>query len=246
MTDLTQASSANILIQQMQEQDFALLQRHLERVSIGFRECLFEANKPIEFVHFLEDGVASVTDPQRDGDEIEIGLFGREGFSGTAILLAVERTPHRSFLQVGDGVPALRIASDRLKDACEQSTTLRTLLLRYVQTFTVQAAQGSAANAHYGVPQRLARWLLMCHDRVGGDVLDLTHEFMSMMLGVRRAGVTIALHTLEGTGAIRATRGRVLVVDRDRLGELAGDCYGRPEDEYSRLIAPFGKSQRLS
>jgi CRP-like cAMP-binding protein len=83
----------------------------------------------------------------------------------------------------------------------------------------------------------------MCHDRVSGEVLELTHEFMAMMLGVRRAGVTVALHTLEGTGAIRATRGRVMVVDRERLEDLAGDSYGRPEAEYSRIIAPFGKSK---
>jgi CRP-like cAMP-binding protein len=194
-------------------------------------------------VHFLEDGVGSVTDPQRDGNQVEIGLYGREGFSGTSVVLGVESTPHRSFLQVGEGVPALKIGTRRLVEACRQSADLHNLLLRYVQTFNIQAAQGSAANALYEVPQRLARWLLMCHDRVSGDIIELTHEFMAMMLGVRRAGVTVALHTLEGTGAIRATRGRVLVVLRERLEELAGDSYGRPESEYSRIIAPFGKSR---
>jgi CRP-like cAMP-binding protein len=242
MSDIQQRSSANILVTQFQEQDFASLQPHLERVTLGFRQPFYESGQPIEHVHFLEEGVGSVTDPQPDGDEIEIGLYGREGFSGTAVLLGVESTPHRSFLQVGDGVPALRIETRRLVDACRQSADLQNLLLRYIQTFTIQAAQSAAANAHYEVPQRLARWLLMCHDRVSGEVIELTHEFMAMMLGVRRAGVTVALHTLEGTGAIRATRGRVMVVDRERLEELAGDCYGRPEAEYSRIIAPFGKS----
>jgi CRP-like cAMP-binding protein len=242
MSDIQQRSSANILINQLQEQDFNLLQPHLERVSLGLRHPFYESGMPIEHVHFLEDGVGSVTDPQPDGDEIEIGLFGREGLAGTAVLLGVESTPHRSFLQVGDGVPALRIEAHRLSEASRQSADLRSLLLRYVQTFTIQAAQGSAANAHYEVPQRLARWLLMCHDRVSGEVIELTHQFMAMMLGVRRAGVTVALHTLEGTGAIRASRGRVMVVDRERLEEIGGDCYGRPEAEYSQLIAPFGKS----
>jgi CRP-like cAMP-binding protein len=227
----------------MREQDFALLQPDLERLAIPFRQPFYESHRPIEHVYFIEDGVASVTDPQADGDEIEIGLYGREGLSGTAVLLGVASTPHRSYLQVGDGIPALRIETPRLLDACRQSPDLQNLLLRYVQTFTVQAAQGSAANAHYEVPQRLSRWLLMCHDRVSGDLLELTHEFMAMMLGVRRAGVTVALHTLEGTGAIRASRGRVMVLDRERLEELAGDCYGRPEAEYRRIIAPFGKSR---
>jgi CRP-like cAMP-binding protein len=238
-----QKNLANILIGQMSEQEFALLQPNLERVAVAFRQPFFEAGQRIKHVYFLEDGVASVTDPQADGDEIEIGLYGREGFSGMAVLLGVESTPHRSYLQVGDGVPAFRIETSRLLDACSQSPSLQNLLLRYVQTFTVQAAQGSAANAHYEVPQRLSRWLLMCHDRVSGDLLELTHEFMAMMLGVRRAGVTVALHTLEGTGAIRASRGRVVVMNRERLEELAGDCYGRPEAEYRSIIAPFGRSK---
>jgi CRP-like cAMP-binding protein len=221
MSDVSQRSSANILIAHMREQDFALLQPDLERLTIGFRQPFYESHRPIEHIYFIEEGVASVTDPQADGDEIEIGLYGREGFSGTAVLLGVESTPHRSYLQVGDAVPALRIETPRLLNACRQSPDLQNLLLRYVHTFTVQAAQGSAANARYEVPQRLSRWLLMCHDRVSGDVLELTHEFMAMMLGVRRAGVTVALHTLEGTGAIRASRGRVMVVDRERLEELA-------------------------
>lgn len=242
MTFIQQTSSANILVAQLERQDFALLQPHLERVAVGFRQSLYESNQPIEHAYFFEDGVGSVTDPQPDGDEIEIGLYGREGFAGTPLLLGVESTPHRSFLQVGNDVPALRIEARRLLDACEQSVGLRTLLLRYVQTFNIQAAQGSAANAHYEVPQRLSRWLCMCHDRVSGDLIELTHEFMAMMLGVRRAGVTVALHTLEGTGAIRATRWRVLVVNRELLQDLAGDCYGRPEAEYSRIIAPFGKA----
>jgi CRP-like cAMP-binding protein len=243
MTNLSRTSSGNLLIRSLDANDFALLRPHLERVSLGHRQPLYEADTPIDYAYFLEDGVGSVTAPQSDGDEVEIGLYGREGFAGTPLVLGADRTPHRSFIQLGDEVPALRIGARHLVEACDRSTSLRNLLLRYVQTFAVQAAQGSAANAHFEVPQRLARWLLMCHDRVDGDVLELTHEFMAMMLGARRAGVTVALHTLEGTGAIRATRGRIAVVDRHRLHELAADCYGGPEAEYSRLIAPFGKSQ---
>jgi CRP-like cAMP-binding protein len=241
MSDQQTTSSSNLLLRTLGAEDLARLQPHLEPVTLGFREPLYEAGKRIAFAHFLEDGVASVTDPQADGDEVEVGLYGYEGFSGIPLVLGVDCTPHRSFIQVGDGLPALRIAAEPLVEACNQSLGIRTLLLRHVHTFAVQAAQGSAANAHFEVTERLARWLLMCHDRVMGDVLELTHEFMATMLGVRRAGVTVALHTLEGTGAIRATRGRITVLDRERLHHLAADCYGKPEAEYSRLIAPFGR-----
>jgi CRP-like cAMP-binding protein len=135
----------------------------------------------------------------------------------------------------------VHLSTAALLDAGERSSSLRTLLLRYVHTLVVQTAATASANAHYELPERLARWLLMCHDRVIGDRLQLTHEFMAQMLAVRRSGVTVTLHTLEGTGAIRSTRGLVTVLDRARLAEIAGESYGTPEREYARLIAPFGK-----
>ena len=141
-----------------------------------------------------------------------------------------------------DSTTSLRIASERLLDACAQSDAIESVLLRYVQTLKVQSALTAASNAHYELPQRLARWLLMCHDRLDGEQIELTHEFMAMMLAVRRSGVTVTLHTLEGTGAIRASRGLVTIRDRDRLHEIAGPSYGGAEAEYARLIAPFGKT----
>jgi CRP-like cAMP-binding protein len=105
----------------------------------------------------------------------------------------------------------------------------------------VQTAQTATANGNYTVPERLARWLLMCHDRIAGDELELTHDFMAMMLAVRRSGVTVTLHTLEAAGAIRSMRGRIIVLDRSKLLAAAGESYGRPEEEYRRLIGAFGK-----
>ena len=117
------------------------------------------------------------------------------------------------------------------------------LLMRYVQSLNVQASLTAASNAHYALPERLARWLLMCHDRSEGDGMELTHEFLSMMLAVRRSGVTVTLHTLEATGAIRSARGVVTVTNRERLEEIAGDAYGQAEAEYRRLIGPFGRGR---
>lgn len=170
---------------------------------------------------------------------VEVGLFGHEGMSGTPVILgAGNRRTAPSSRSTGRRRWS---SSEALLQACGRSATLFGHLLRYSQTLAVQAALTAASNAHYDLPERLARWLLMCHDRVEGDRIALTHEFIANMLAVRRSGVTVTLHTLEGTGAIRSSRGLVTVTDRARLEEIAGDAYGEAEAEYRRLIGPFGK-----
>jgi CRP-like cAMP-binding protein len=241
MSPPSQSYTRNCLLDLMSADDFALLQPHLQRVKMQPKYCLSQANQIIEHVFFLEGGVGSIVATQEGGNEIEVGLFGREGMSGSSVLLGVDSTPHRSFIQV-DGSTALRMGADKLRGAMAQSVSLQAFLFRYVQVLSIQAAQTAACNAHYTLPERLARWLLMCHDRVDGDEISLTHEFMAMMLAVRRSGVTMTLHMLEGTGAIGARRGLIKVTDRERLVELAGDSYGVAEVEYRRLIGPFGKS----
>jgi CRP-like cAMP-binding protein len=240
MSDHSQSFTRNGLLSALSPEDFALLQPHFERVQLGERDTLVVANEPVEHIHFPEGGVVSIVADHEDGP-IEVGVFGREGMSGTAFLLGADQTPHRTFVQV-EGGPSLRIDATALRNAWRESETLQTMLLRFVQVFTIQAAQTAAANAQYDLPERLARWLLMCHDRLEGDNILLTHEFMSMMLAVRRSGVTVTLHVLEGSGAIRSTRGNVEIKNRARLEELAGDSYGLAENEYRRLIGPFGKS----
>lgn len=227
------------LLGALAREDFAVLQPHLERIELTERKTLVAANQPIEHIYFPEGGVVSIVTDQDDG-AIEVGVFGREGMSGTAFLLGADQTPHRTFVQVSGG-EALRIESGALRDAWRNSETLHMMLLRYIQAFTIQAAQTAAANAQYALPERLARWLLMCHDRLDNDEIHLTHEFMAMMLAVRRSGVTVTLHVLEGSGAIRATRGIVRIKNRKRLEELAGESYGLAESEYRRLIGPFGR-----
>jgi CRP-like cAMP-binding protein len=237
-----QSSTANLLLRAATEADFALLEPHLEREHLKLKDPLFEPNQPIERVYFPEEGVASIVSEQEGGDQVEVGLYGREGMSGAAVIMGAEQSPHASMVQVGNP-PALVISSARLLAACEKSGTLRLLLMRYVQSLNVQAAMTAASNAHYALPERLARWLLMCHDRTEGDRMELTHEFLSMMLAVRRSGVTVTLHTLEATGAIRSARGVVTIANRGRLEEIAGDAYGQAEAEYRRLIGPFGRGR---
>ncbi len=240
MEALQQAGVGNLLLRYCTADDFALLQPFLSRTILAARAPLYEPNTPIHHVYFPEGGVASIVAEQEGGDQVEVGLFGYDGMSGTAVILGAGQSPQAAMIQV-NGAPAIQIEAGDFTAACDRSPSLRTLLLRYVQAMNVQAASTAAANAHYALPERLARWLLMCHDRLEGDHIELTHDYMSMMLAVRRSSVTVTLHTLEGTHAIRATRGTIAVLDRNRLEEIAGDSYGDAESEYRRLIGPFGK-----
>jgi len=224
----------------MHPEDLALLSPNLEKVTLARRQVLAVPGQPIEHVYFLEDGVASVVAASGDSTMTEVGIFGREGLSAISVLLGSDRSPHETFLQV-DGTSALRIGADRFRAAIADSPRLKELLLRYVQTFLTQVAYSVASNAHSRIEVRLARWLLMCHDRIDGDEVHLTHEFMSMMVAAQRTGVTLTLHILEGAGIIQSQRARITILDRDKLEELAGDSYGQPEAEYRRLIGPIGR-----
>lgn len=232
--------TTNILLDALSGDDLELLKPHFTREKLDVKKVLVEADQPIEHLWFPEGGVASVVADMADNGPTEVGIFGREGFSGTPLLLGADTSPHKVFIQV-DGHTGLRIEAPRFLAAVEQSVTLQTTLLRYVQTFITQTAHSAVSNAHQRIEARLARWLLMCHDRGDGDEIGLTHDFMAMMIAAERSGVTVSLHVLEGAGMIRSRRGRVLVLDRHKLEELAGESYGRAEAEYRRLIAPFGK-----
>jgi len=215
-------------------QDVSLLQPQFERVPLPLRTCLAEPNTPIQHVYFLDEGIASVVASTPQGRRIEVGIVGREGLTGLPVLLGTDRSPHACFVQTaGSG---LRIQADVLRRALGASAALHRHLLRFVQAFMVQMGQTALANACHVIEQRLARWLLMCHDRVDGNDLATTHEFLSLMLGVRRPGVTMALQALEERGLISTKRGQIVVLDRAGLEAVAGDSYGLCETEYRRLI----------
>jgi CRP-like cAMP-binding protein len=169
-----------------------------------------------------------------DDEVAEVGHIGPEGMSGTHVLLGTDRTANKTFMQVsGFGI---KIPVPSLLAVLDADPALRKFFLRYVHSSELQLAHSALANARYNMHERLARWLLMCHDRLEGNNLPLTHEFLALMLGVRRSGVTNELHIIEGLGAIKSTRGNVRIIDRARLEEIAAGCYGIPEDEYERLV----------
>jgi CRP-like cAMP-binding protein len=233
MAQLEQSSIRNHLLAALSIDDFALLQPQLEQVDLELRQLMFRAGEPISHVIFPVSGLISIVADIEQG-RFEVGMTGWEGFVGVPLALGVGRTPHTALVQMGG--QGLRITAAQLQAAMEQSASLRSLLLRFVHTFVVQVGQTAYANAAYDIEARLARWILMTHDRVGGDELVLTHEFMATMLGTGRPGVTFAVQQLEGNGLIRARRGRMTVLDRPGLELLAGNAYGMAEREYSNVL----------
>lgn len=225
------------MLSAMMPADFALLQSGLEAVPLDRDMVLEVRDAPIEHVYFPNRGVGSIMAYTSHGERVEAGIFGREGMSGTAIAMGTDRSPLQTIIQVpGD---AYRIGTGKLIEAIERSRSLHTHLLRYGQSLTIQTAFTALANVTYPVEVRLARWLLMAHDRADGEEVTLTHDYLSVMLAVRRPSVTTALHILEGNMLIKGTRGIVRIRDRAALEEFADGSYGKPEAEYGRLIGPF-------
>ncbi len=209
----------------------------LEKIDLPVRATLVEPGVETRFVHFLEDGLASVVASNASGgQQIEVGHIGYEGMTGFHVLLGMSATPTQTYMQVAGS--AWRVPVAVLLQASAADADLRTHLLRYVQAYQLQLTYSALANGRYTIPQRLARWLLMAQDRLGTDAMPLTHEFLALMLGVRRSGVTTVLHILEGEHMIRAFRGRIEIRDRLKLEGLAGETYGVPEAAYE---AVFGR-----
>jgi CRP-like cAMP-binding protein len=227
-------SGNNRLLASLSTDDFGLLEPHLEPVVLGLRKHLEKPNRRIDAVYFPESGFASVVAVQSNGKQVEVGLIGREGMTGLPIVLGNHRSPHATYIQ-SSGM-GRRILATELRQATQASVSLRDSLLKFVQAFGVQTAHSAISNAQSKLDVRLARWLLMAHDRIGDDTLTLTHEFLSVMLGVRRPGVTDTLHALREKGLIAYGRGQITVSDRKGMERTAGEAYGTPEAEYRRLI----------
>ena len=232
---LGQNDIGNRLLRALSPEDFALLQPHLSRVAFAVGDEVAEVRTPIAEVRFPEGGVAGILDGAEGDRRLAIGLVGSEGMLGWALLLGEERWPHDVAMRAEAGT-AIRIAAPALLDAVERSTTLRQTLLRFAHIFGLQVGQSVCSALIHAVDRRMARWILLYHDRVRGDEINMTHEEFRLMLGVRRSSVTDALHRLESERAVRGLRGRVLVRDRERLLELASETYGKPEKAYARLI----------
>lgn len=224
----------NRLLGTLEGNDYDAVRAIAESVSLSRRDVLIAAHAPITHLHFLESGIASEVATTPGGRRIEVCITGREGLVGVPLLLDVDRTPHETFVQI-EG-EAVRVESEAFRRLIEDRVSLRQVFARYAYVTHLQTADTALSNGSHTLEERLARWLLMCHDRLDGDEIRLTHEFLSIMLGVTRSSATLAVQALEGHQLIKARRGQITILNREALIEVADGSYGLPEAEFARLI----------
>jgi CRP-like cAMP-binding protein len=213
--------------------NLALLQPHLEAINLKFRLSLEKPNTPIDFAVFPEEGIVSVVAHAGRNLEVEVGVIGCDGMTAQPVVMGTDRSANSTYVQVsGHGH---RIAISALRTAMDDSTSLHKSLMAVVQAFIMQASHTALANGRAKLDERMARWLLMAHDRMLNDELPLTHEFLSIMLGVQRPGVSVGLKQLEEAGLIRTDRRLIIIENRKGLEALANGIYGVPEAEQVRL-----------
>jgi len=225
---------ANRLLGLLRPRDYARLRPHLHSISLAYRRSLYRANKPIEFVYFIETGVGSLVNTMANGQASEVGTIGNEGLVGLPILFGDDRAPTSVYIQV-PGI-GLQMKATLFKKELARSASMRAVMLHYAHAFFNQVAQSAACNQFHSIEQRCCRWMLMTHDRMQSNQFLLTQEFLAMMLGVQRTGVTAAAGALQRAGLIRYSRGNVTIVDRPGLIRRSCECYGVSKKEFDRLL----------
>ena len=228
----------NRLLDALPRSDQSRLRRHLERQSGELKELLLARGQEIEAVYFPVDAVVSVLTSMEYTSGVEIATIGNEGMVGSPLFLGSTRMPAREFAQVQVPGTVLRLDAEVLRREVEGRGPLRDLVQRYVQALFSQISQQVACNGLHSVEERCSRWLLSTHDRVRVDAFPMTHDFLSQMLGVRRASVTLAAGALQQAGLIRYGRGQVTIRDREGLEEAACECYQVIREEFDRLLGP--------
>lgn len=223
----------NHVLASLTAEDRARLDGHLEPVDLPLRKVLEIPNTKIKYVYFPQDGMVSVVALAGKRRKAEVGIIGRDGLTGHAVIIGDGSSPNSVYMQLpGHGV---RIVAADLISAMDKSRTLQKALHRFIAAFAIQASYTALANSQANIEERLARWLLMAHDRIDGNLLAITHEFLSLMLGVRRPGVTEAIHSLTLRGLVKTRRSVIEITDREGLRAFAAEIYGVPEAELLRL-----------
>ncbi|MBM0740267.1 Crp/Fnr family transcriptional regulator [Phormidium sp. CLA17] len=226
--------AANWLLKALPPEDYQRLLPHLEWVSLPLHQVIYEANNAIQYVYFPIGAMISLVSTLLNGSTIEVGIIGHKGMAGISVILSGTTGTHRALVQVaGD---ALRLEATVLQAEFGEGGSLQKILLRYVQALLVQTSQSVACNRFHTTEKRLARWLLLVADAVSKEEFLLTQEFIGQMLGVRRAGVTVAAGNLAQLGLIRYTRGKIEVVSRHGLEDFSCECYGVIRNEFSRML----------
>jgi len=229
-------AKSNRLLALLSEEELRTVEPHMENVALPLGMELSLPNKVDRYCYFPVSGVGSTVVVSPEGHQAEIGVFGCEGMSPVSAVLGSDRNPFRIVMQIEGG--GYRILRDKLTVLSRELPGWQSILLRWAQAFTSQIAETALSNSVHSIDERLARWILMCHDRLNRDEIPLTHEFLSIMLAVRRPSVTTSLHVLEGNRLIYAQRGMIIMRDRKGLEAFAADAYGTSEQEYNRLLKP--------
>jgi CRP-like cAMP-binding protein len=222
---------SNFILLALPRQESKQLLSSLEFVRLKLHQVLHEAGETIRSVYFLNNGLGSVLTVMPDGKSVEVGLIGREGFVGIPIVFDFKTSPLRVVVQCD--ATAYRVEVATLRRILPECPVLEKELQRFAMVLAMQSTQLAACNRLHEVEERLARWLLMSHDRIGGDTMPLTQEFLGQMLGTRRSSVSMAASILQKAGMITYTRGNVTILDRSKLAEAACDCYQIMQDRKS-------------
>src|SRR5438094_1857675 len=234
----------NRLLAAMPRPEYQQIVRSLERVPMPLGQSVYESGEAQGFVYFPTTSIVSLLYVLADGATAEIAVTGNEGLVGIALFMGGETTPSRAVVQsAGHGY---RLRAKLLKKEFERGGPLQHLLLRYTQALITQMTQTAVCNRHHSVDQQLCRWLLLSLDRLPGDELVMTQELIANMLGVRREGVTEAAGHLQGAGLIEYSRGKITVVDRERLEKRVCECYSVVKREYDRLLPARAEAEALS
>ena len=236
MSTMTEGQPApgNRLLDALPPDAYDRLRPHLEPISLALGEVVYESGGQMQHVYFPTTSHISLLYTMIDGSTAEMGLVGQEGIVGIALFMGGETTPNRAMVQGGGA--AFRMKSAAMLDEFKRGGEFQHLLLRYTQALITQISQTAVCNRLHSVEQRLCRWLLMTHDLTQSDELEMTHEFISNMLGVRREGVTVAAQRLQEKGMISYVRGHIQILDRPRLLDCVCECYQVVRDEHARLL----------
>jgi CRP-like cAMP-binding protein len=224
----------NRLLSLLSDDDYEHLRPHLSLIALDYRKILYEAARPIEHVYFPVEGVASLVVTSADGASAEVGTIGSEGIVGLPVCLGDREAPSSVYVQVPG--TALKMNADAFRGELGHCPSLNLAMLRYAHAFFNQVAQSAACAHLHRVEERCCRWLLMTRDRMPSGEFLLTHEFLGMMLGVRRTTVTEVMGSLQKAGLIRYRRGHVSILDPEALRQRACECYDISRLEFDRLL----------
>jgi CRP-like cAMP-binding protein len=244
-TDGNRSQIQNLILLSLPADELHAAIKKLEFVDLPTHSILHEAGEPITHAYFVDSGLASVLSVMTDGKSVEVGLAGKEGFVGLPLVVGLSTSPTQVIMQVAGS--AYRMTSAEFKETLAHSPVLERSLNRYAQSLGMQAVHVAACNRLHEVEERLARWLLMSQDRLGGEVVPLTQEFLAHMLGTRRASVTVAAGILQKAGLITYNRGTVKIHDRSGLEDAACECYAsikQQTEKWEKEIARLGTLPR--